>query len=89
MRAVRLKLSGRVQGVFFRAWTRQQAEALGVRGWVRNLGDGSLEAHLEGDEFCVSELIELMRSGPTEARVDCVDVSEGEAAGFAAFSVEH
>ena len=48
-----LSITGRVQGVFFRAWSREQADQLGVRGWIRNRPDGHVEAHVEGDEAAV------------------------------------
>lgn len=54
----KLRLFGRVQGVFFRQWTLDQARQLSVAGWVRNQPDGSLEAHLEGEEDGVSQLSE-------------------------------
>ena len=66
----KLRLFGRVQGVFFRQWTIDQARALGVAGWVRNRSDGSLEAHLEGDQEAVEQLAQRMRRGPERARVD-------------------
>ena len=72
-----VRITGRVQGVFFRAWTEQQARALDVTGWVRNCPDGSVEAHLEGEQWPVQELIELLRLGPTAAQVD--EVTDGEA----------
>ena len=65
-----VRVSGRVQGVFFRQWTKQHADALGVTGWVHNCRDGSVEAHVEGDEGAVGWLIEAMRSGPSGAGVD-------------------
>ena len=68
----KLRLFGRVQGVFFRQWTLDQARRLGVAGWVRNQPDGSLEAHLEGEEGPVAQLAEMMRRGPSQARVDDV-----------------
>ena len=63
---------GRVQGVLFRAWTAEQAKALGVNGWVRNTPDGSVEAHLQGDRWAVQRLIELLHRGPPSAVVDKV-----------------
>jgi acylphosphatase len=66
-----VRVTGRVQGVFFRGWTQDQANELGVTGWVRNCPDGSVEAHVEGEEQAVRALVEQMRSGPPGA-----DVSE-------------
>ena len=47
--ARKVRVYGRVQGVFFRAWPREQARALGIDGWIRNAPDGSVEAHIQGD----------------------------------------
>jgi len=63
-----------VQGVFFRAYTREWAKELGVKGWVRNLPDGSVEAVFEGEEGRVKELIERCRKGPPRAVVEDVQV---------------
>lgn len=84
-----VRIRGRVQGVFFRAWTREEAQKLGVTGWVRNCSDGSVEARLEGEPDCVSTLIGRMRSGPPEARVDLVDVDETEVEDLTEFRVRH
>lgn len=67
-----LKVTGRVQGVSFRAWTREKARELGIAGWIRNCPDGSVEAHLEGDEEKVRWLIDLIGEGPPGSRVDNV-----------------
>jgi acylphosphatase len=82
-------VTGRVQGVFFRAWTREQARELGVSGWVRNCADGSVEAHFEGDEEAVKALIERLHDGPPAARVETVEVDEVEAEGLDRFDVRH
>ena len=69
-------VTGRVQGVFFRAWTQQQANDLSVAGWLRNCPDGSVEAHLAGEESAVQQLIERLHDGPPSAVVSQVDVFE-------------
>jgi len=67
-------VSGEVQGVFFRSKTRYEAQKHGVKGWVRNLPDGKVEALFEGEEKEVKELIEFCRRGPPGAQVANVDV---------------
>ena len=89
MVARKLRVTGTVQGVFYRAWTRDQARDLGLTGWVRNCQDGSVEAHLEGDESAVTQMIERMRQGPSHARVADVDVRETDAEGGSRFEVRH
>jgi acylphosphatase len=78
-----------VQGVFFRAWTQQQARELGVSGWVRNASDGSVEAHLEGDEAAVKALIQRLWQGPPSADVDDVEVEEVASESLSRFEVRH
>ena len=73
-----VRVTGRVQGVFFRAWTQGQARELGISGWIRNCPDGSVEAHLVGEEDAVARMVERMRHGPSDARVDAVTVEEVE-----------
>ena len=79
-------VSGRVQGVFFRSDTRYEANRRRVRGWVRNLSDGRVEAVFEGEKDDVEKLIEFCRRGPHGARVAKVDVQwedyTGEFRGF-------
>jgi len=72
--AVRLRIRGLVHGVSFRSSMAQMASNLGVRGWVRNLPDGSVEAFLEGDERNVTRVLEWAKNGPPRARVDRLDV---------------
>jgi acylphosphatase len=85
--ARRVVVWGRVQGVFFRANVRQRAEARGVRGWVRNCPDGTLEAWFEGDVDAVEALVEWCRVGPRSASVERVDVEEVKPRGVAGFEV--
>ena len=82
-----LRIGGRVQGVFFRQWTSDQALQLGVAGWVRNLQDGSVEAHVEGEQSAVEQMIHLLRLGPTHARVDELKLEEAEHEGLSEFEV--
>ena len=80
-------ISGHVQGVFYRSSTQRQAHALGVRGWVRNLPDGQVEAVFEGDQAAVERILAWCRRGPPNAYVTDVDVRYepfvGEFTGFA------
>lgn len=89
MTARRVRVRGRVQGVFFRAWTQSQARELGVHGWVRNCSDGTVEAHLEGDEAAVKALIQRMWEGPPSAEVEDVQVESVERQGCSRFEVWH
>lgn len=84
-----VRVTGRVQGVFFRAWTREQADRLDVYGWVRNSPDGSVELHLEGSQDNVDQLLEMLKRGPPGARVDVLDVSETEPRNHDWFVVKH
>ncbi len=72
-------ISGRVQGVGFRAWTEIMADQRGIEGWVRNLRDGSVEALFAGAEEVVLAMLELCRDGPPAARIDAIDQREGSA----------
>jgi acylphosphatase len=70
--ALEVRVTGRVQGVAFRAWTRDEASRLGLRGWVRNEADGSVSALVCGAPDDVSAMLERLKSGPSAARVDDV-----------------
>jgi acylphosphatase len=71
---IRVRITGRVQGVWYRGWTVDQARRLGLSGWVRNRRDGSVEAVFAGPERAVRAMIELCRQGPPAALVN--DVAE-------------
>ena len=80
-------VSGQVQGVSFRDATRQQAEELGLGGWVRNLQDGRVEAVFEGESETVRQMIEWCESGPSSADVDDVSVEQETPEGLSGFEV--
>ena len=83
---VHLVVSGRVQGVFFRASAAQEARGLGLSGWVRNLADGRVELHAEGERRNLTMLLAWAHQGPPAARVEEVAVEwsdyEGQLHGF-------
>ncbi|SMF68167.1 acylphosphatase [Allosphingosinicella indica] len=75
-----LTIRGRVQGVWYRAWMAEQAEALGVRGWVRNRSDSTVEALVVGSADALEGLITRCRQGPPAARVDSIDSEKADPA---------
>lgn len=81
----RLRIHGRVQGVFFRNWTADKARALGVGGWVRNRRDGSVEVLACGEDEAVEALIAACRTGPPAAEVERIEVeiADGDVASSA------
>jgi len=89
LRRVRVVVSGRVQGVFYRAECAQRAQALGLRGFVRNLADGRVEAAFEGDAGAVARMIAWCGEGPPLAVVDEVTVEEEPPCGDRDFRITH
>jgi acylphosphatase len=87
IRRVRVRASGRVQGVFYRASCAEAARARGVRGWVRNAPDGAVEAAFEGAAAEVEALVGWCRAGPPLARVDALEVSEEAPVGEVGFRI--
>jgi acylphosphatase len=87
--ARRVRVTGDVQGVFFRVWTQDQARGLGVSGWIRNASDGSVKAHVEGEEVAVEQLIDRIREGPPGASVEDVQVQETAVESLERFEVRH
>ncbi|MBL9036140.1 MAG: acylphosphatase [Rhodospirillaceae bacterium] len=84
-KAVQAVITGTVQGVWFRAWTVEQASARGLDGWVRNRRDGSVEAVFAGDAALVDDMIKICHRGPSAANVAQVAVTPAAdmpAAGF-------
>jgi acylphosphatase len=73
--AVTVRITGRVQGVWFRGWLSGEARRLGLTGWVRNERDGSVAALLIGQRAAVAEMLALCRDGPPLARVDRVEAT--------------
>lgn len=78
VRTVRVRISGRVQGVGYRYWTERVAAEIGLSGWVRNRRDGTVEAVFSGLPDDVAEMIERCRDGPSAAQVAAIDVNDGE-----------
>ena len=82
-----IRVTGRVQGVFFRAWAQGEARELGVSGWIRNCPEGTVEAHLEGEADDVARMIERMRHGPSNAQVDELSAEEAPFEGLGRFEL--
>ena len=82
------RISGRVQGVFYRQSTMETARRLGLTGWVRNLPDGCVETVIEGPAETVRDLLTWCQQGPPAAQVTSVDVDWSDASGeFAGFTI--
>jgi acylphosphatase len=83
-------VSGKVQGVYYRATTREEAQERGVEGWVKNLEDGRVEAVFEGESDDVQDIVEWCHEGSSAARVDDVEVQWKEATGeFDGFGIRY
>jgi len=76
--AMQVRVTGLVQGVAFRAWTRREAEAMGLTGWVRNEADGSVAVLLAGEKASVDRMLHALRDGPASARVTGIHVQPAE-----------
>ena len=89
-RTVRVHITGRVQGVGFRAWTRSQSLAFGLAGWVRNEPDGSVSALIHGKADKIEPMLERLRAGPPGAAVSRVEAEEDvQAAPSGTFEVRY
>jgi acylphosphatase len=89
MMSVHVRISGRVQGVYYRAYTRDRAKSLGINGWVRNIPGGGVEAVLEGERRQVGEMLKAMKSGPSGSVVLGMELSEIEAKGYNDFEIKY
>jgi acylphosphatase len=87
--AVEVRVTGRVQGVSFRAYAEQEARRLGVTGWVGNDPDGSVVGHFEGAADAVEALVEWCRKGPRLAQVQHVATRPGAVSGAGSFEVRY
>lgn len=85
--AVDFRVTGRVQGVSFRMYAEDEAQRLGVAGWISNEPDGSVAGHVEGDRAAVDAMVEWLGHGPRLARVERVDVRDGTAEGLTGFRI--
>ncbi|MFH1500537.1 MAG: acylphosphatase [archaeon] len=88
-KAVKVIISGAVQGVFFRAFIKENADEIGVYGHVRNLEDGKVEAWIEGDNKKVGKMIEVCKQGPPHSQIRRLDEIEERFQGFKEFKILH
>ncbi len=88
-KSVRLYITGTVQGVFFRAFIKENAERNNVKGFVRNLEDGRVEIFIEGDVDDVNKMIELCKNGPKHSKIEKVEEKSERFQGFKEFKVLH
>ncbi len=85
---ISIKVSGRVQGVYYRASTHEEAQRLGLKGFVKNEPDGSVYIEAEGDDAVLNALVAWCKQGPPAARVTNVEIQEGIWKGFTEFAVK-
>jgi acylphosphatase len=88
-KSVRVYISGLVQGMFFRVFIKENADKIGVNGFVRNLEDGRVEVFIEGDSDSVNKMIEICKKGPRHADVKGVEIKSEKFQNFRNFKVLH
>ena len=88
-KAVRLYITGTVQGIFFRQFVKDNAERYNLRGFVRNLEDGRIEIFTEGDIENVDKMIEVCQKGPKHSQIKKVDVKDEKIQDFKEFKILH
>jgi acylphosphatase len=87
MKTVRIFISGTVQEVFFRAFIQENAQNLGLTGYVKNLEDGRVEAVFEGFENDVNKMIELCKRGPIHSKITDIEIEKMDNQGFDSFKI--
>ena len=87
MQAVSLKITGKVQGVFFRAETKKKADELKLSGWVKNCSDGTVEIFAQGDDAKLNEFEKWCKKGPPMARVYGIQAKPQEPSDFSKFEI--
>jgi len=87
MPTVHLLIKGKVQGVYYRASAREEAQALGLTGWVRNTPEGDVEAVASGDQVSIDKFIAWCHRGPRQSKVVSVEVSQLPEEGFEGFAI--
>ena len=88
-KSVRLYITGTIQGIFFRAFIKENAERLNVKGFTRNLEDKRIEVFIEGDSEQVNKMIELCKKGPKHSQIKKVEIKKEHFQGFRNFKVLH
>jgi len=88
-KSIRIYITGTVQGIFFRAFVKENAERYNVKGFVRNLEDGRVEVFLEGDTNAVDKMIELCKKGPKHSDIKKVEIKDERFQDFKTFKVLH
>ena len=87
MKHINIKLFGRVQGIFFRVTAKRMAKKLEIKGFVKNIDDGSLYIEAEGKEESLEKFIFWCKKGPKNAKVDNYEIANGEFEGFESFEI--
>jgi acylphosphatase len=87
MKALQMVVSGRVQGVFYRASTKAVADQLGVKGIIKNLADGTVYVEAEAEDWIMDDFVEWCKYGPDDARVDDVMINETELKNYRNFEI--
>ena len=88
-KSIRIYITGTVQGVFYRAFVKENAERYNVKGFVRNLEDGRVEVFLEGDDNAVNKMIELCKKGPKHSQIRKIEIKDERFQDFKTFKLLH